>query len=184
MKERVVFPKPRPEEIAQVYGAQTRAAKGYGRTDVIVVKFREGTRIRQISGQLIFDENVLSPFDQTLMERAALNQEKVKTELEQVKQIVEGNAEIIVEPLFKRPAEVLDQEKEFGQTMTGEELADANLYYHVYTKSYDPAKAEELLKQLNALDIVEVAYPQPLSEPASVDIAPLTNEFTSRQEYL
>jgi serine protease len=41
-----------------------------------------------------------------------------------------------------------------------------------------------LIDQLNAMDSVELAYAQPIAEPAQADIAPTTPDFTGNQDYL
>src|SRR5262249_43902345 len=45
-------------------------------------------------------------------------------------------------------------------------------------------ETQRFIDQLNALDIVEIAYPQPISQPAAADIAPTTPNFTAGQGYL
>lgn len=194
LKERVVLPKPNKEQVAEHFkqakdaaiagGGDKKITQEFSRRDVIVVKFREGTHIRYDEGKLKFRPELVTPTELTLMEREKVSVEKVKSGIKQVKQLFEADPEITVERMFKRNEAELDKEKIAGEITSGEELADPNLYYYVYTRKPDPEKAEKLLNELNSMDIVEIAYPQPVSEPAATDIAPMTPTFTATQGYL
>jgi len=68
-------------------------------------------------------------------------------------------------------------------------LADLNLYYALPVT--DTTRAIQLVNALNALGVVEIAYPEPLSEPASVSTRPIlgdigrpTPSFVANQGYL
>lgn len=64
-----------------------------------------------------------------------------------------------VERLFSRPEEELLREKLSLQRRSGRELADKTLYYRIRVdESHD---ITTLIDDLNALDVVEIAYPEP-----------------------
>lgn len=121
--------------------AHTTIGPGESR-QVIIVKFREGSRIRLRYGVLISlgDDDV----------------ESVLTVLEQYS--VDS-----IERLFDRPEEDLERERREGQERSGKELADLNLYYRLHVQA--ETQVEELIDALNELDLVEIAYPAPLPMP-------------------
>ena len=91
--------------------------------------------------------------------------------------------------LFQRLEVTLDQERLRGQEHSGWQLADLNLYYAL--PMADAAQATQLADELNALDIVEIAYPEPLAEPAGLSGSRLhgdkglgTPSFVANQGYL
>jgi acylphosphatase len=191
------MPKPKKEEVSEQFkrakepalaiGAQPtdkKLSKEFSRGDVIVVKFKEGSRIRLEGGKFNFQPGNITESDLSLLERGKINLDKVKSGIQKVKKLVEDDPEITLERMFKRNEAELEKEKISGEINTGEELADPNLYYYVYTRQPNYEKAEKLVNQLNELDIVEIAYPQPVSEPAAVDLAPTTAQLTARQGYL
>src|SRR5207249_2836260 len=57
-------------------------------------------------------------------------------------------------------------------------------YYHILIADAKPGETERLIDQLNAFDVVEIAYPQPIPAGGQVDAAPSTPNFTSQQGYL
>ncbi|WP_224371229.1 AbfB domain-containing protein [Hyalangium versicolor] len=102
--------------------------------------------------------------------------------------------------LFAEEESALEARKNTGEALSGQQLADLNLYYEMpllpRTRAEDVAK---LVESLNALDTVEVAYAQPPAEPAMVnfgmdaalrsllaaaDISPATPLYESNQGYL
>lgn len=94
-----------------------------------------------------------------------------------------------VERLFTKPEEDLEAERVRGQALLGKELADLNNYY-LFTLP-EGLDASLFIDALNAMDMVEIAYPEPIAEPAVVesppvpgDIPPPTPDFTGGQGYL
>ncbi len=86
------------------------------------------------------------------------------------------------------PEEKLTLDKLNGELKTGWELADLNLWYVCYLSgNEDPI---DFLNNLNNLDMVEIAYPSPIAEPAEIqpdEILPfdiMTPDFTDMQGYL
>jgi hypothetical protein len=82
-----------------------------------------------------------------------------------------------IEPLFGRPPELLALEKEVLEQRSGRKLADKTLYYRMRAPA--PIELARLIDELNALDIVERAYAEPLPMPP-----PVTPDFTDMQGYL
>jgi hypothetical protein len=173
LKERPVLTKP-----------EKTTVRDKDRADVIIVKFREGTRIRFGADRLVVNQGIRSTAEQRLLDRANLDATKVDTDLESINFLLQKNPDIRLERLFERPEEELDARKEEGELNTGEELADLNLYYQLVLARPDSVRAARLIDQLNALDVVEIAYAQPISEPAQVDLPPETDNFTDNQGYL
>jgi subtilisin family serine protease len=151
--------------------------------DVVVVKFREGTRIRDGGVQLIADLGNVSDADEARLQRANLSHQKVFQNLDQVNQLLWSNPKRHFKRLFTKAERQLDLDRQAAETRGQEELADLNLYYQILIEDANPRQTEQLIDQLNALDIVEIAYPQPIPEPA-VDIAPATPDLSGGQGYL
>jgi len=78
------------------------------------------------------------------------------------------------------PESKLDRDREALQIRTGYELADMNGYYRIQVAG--AGEAEAIINQLNALDMVELAYFQPSPEPAE-DIDPPTPNYQPSQDY-
>ncbi len=58
--------------------------------------------------------------------------------------------------------------------MSGEELADLDLYYTLIFEAPDVSRAEDLINRLNVFPSVEIAYPQPIPHGADGDLPPTT----------
>ena len=74
----------------------------------------------------------------------------------------------------------LDRDKDVLQGRSHHELADLNSYYRVEVT--EPGAAEQLVRTLNALDEVEIAYVEPMPEVAE-DIDPPTPDYQPNQDY-
>ncbi len=74
----------------------------------------------------------------------------------------------------------LDHDRQAFQMRAKQELADLNSYYRIQIA--DPAEAERIVSALNRLDVVEIAYIEPMPEPAG-DIDPPTPDYQSFQDY-
>src|SRR5262249_23493960 len=172
LKERVIFLKPDQTPVTDRV-----------QSDVIVVKFREGTRIRARSGQLGADFSNLTPSEEKRLQRADLNPAQIRQELNQINDLFRSHSRLQFDRMFTRPEADLDSEKQESELNTGAELADLNLYYRFFIKDARPEEIEQWIGQLNALDIVEIAYSQPTPEPATAD-SPATPDLTSYQRYL
>ncbi|HUG08109.1 MAG TPA: S8 family serine peptidase, partial [Acidimicrobiia bacterium] len=97
-------------------------------------------------------------------------------DLADLNEILRGDPEITVRRLFTRPEAELSQEKDRIEARSGRQQADKNLYFLVELP--EGSEAEGILDELNALDVVEIAYPEPLPQPP-----PVTPDFSSQQLY-
>jgi serine protease len=109
------------------------------RWDLLVVKFRENTGVRLRNGGFISRKN---------------------TDLSLLFQVLSEYPNTRYDRLFSRSETVYEEEKRTGELRTGRQLADLNLYYAFGPP--DRQTAERLLIDLNKLDIVECAYPEPI----------------------
>src|SRR5205085_358916 len=101
--------------------AKTILNPAKARADIVVVKFREGTHIRENLGQLVADLSNLSDAEERLLQRASLPRQYLFQELAQVNTTVAPNTKRFVRRLFSRPEAELNDEKNAGETKTGEE---------------------------------------------------------------
>ena len=162
LRQRVVWPKP----------TRTVLNPAKSKADAVVVKFREGTHIRERAGQLEADLLNLSEAEELLLQRAALPRQRVFQELAEVNSLIGPNTKRFVRRLFTTPEDEPDADKRTGEARSGEKLADLNLYYLILTGDAKTEETERLINQLNALDIVEIAYPQPLmAAAAKIDLS-------------
>jgi hypothetical protein len=124
LKERLVMPKPKKEEVSEQFkrakepalaiGAQPtdkKLSKEFSRGDVIVVKFKEGSRIRLEGGKFNFQPGNITESDLSLLERGKINLDKVKSGIQKVKKLVEDDPEITLERMFKRNEAELEKER-------------------------------------------------------------------------
>ena len=98
-------------------------------------------------------------------------------DLDDVNAVLRGIPGLRIERLFSRPEDVLAREKHRIEARSGREQADKNLYYRLRTRG--EVDLARLIDDLNALDIVEIAYAEPLPAPP-----PVTPDFSSMQGYL
>lgn len=118
--------------------------------DIVIVKLVEDSKIRLRGNTFVSLNPDLSPDLNTSL--SSLNDLILRPEVKKVKR------------LFTRPESELDEEKKRGEKLSRKQLADLNLYYVILlTSGTDP---EPILTMLNALDIVEIAYLEPIPEPA------------------
>ena len=174
LKQRAIRPKP----------SRTIVDTAKARADVVVVKFKEGTRVRERLGQFQADLTNLSDTDERLLQRVSLPRQRIFQDLAQINAAVAPNSRRHITRLFTRSEAVLDAEKRDGEARTGEEMADLNLYNLILIENASPAGTERLIDQLNALDIVEAAYAQPIAQDAQTDRAPTTSDMSFQQGYL
>ena len=100
---------------------------------MIVVKFREGTHIRERAGQLEADLANISDAEDRLLQRANLPRQRLVSKISsQVNALIAPNSKRFVRRLFTRPVDALDARKGRGEARIGEELPDLNLYYFIF----------------------------------------------------
>jgi len=146
--------------------------------DQIIVKFKEGTRVRLRSGALRFDPGALVGNEQAILARNGLAAAKVASDVAAANALL-GQAAL--DRHFDRPEPDLEREKALGEANTQQELADLNLYY---TAHVDSRAQSALIDQLNALDSVELAYAPAIPQDAWADVPPATPVFTANQAYV
>jgi hypothetical protein len=124
---------------------------------VIEVKFVEGSRIRIREGRLTTAGNYSLDSLELLLNRYPVKK---------------------VESLFSRTETELAAERLSAVSRSGEEMADLNLYYRLVQD--DDSESELLIDALNALSIVEIAYPAPLPAPPPGFFLPVTGGEAER----
>ncbi len=144
------------------------------RPDVIVVKFREGTHVRERLGQFEADLSGISAAEDRILQRGNLARQQIFQDLAQINAAVAPNSKRYIRRLFTGPENELDTEKRDGEGRIGEEVADLNLYFYILIPDATARDSERLLDQLNALDIVEIAYPQSIAAMDMTDLPVLT----------
>ncbi len=141
------------------------------RSDLIIVKFVEGSEVR------LRDHRLVSYTDHDL---TAANQ------------VLTESVDLRVARLFTRAEESLERDRLRAQERSGKEMADLNNYYTVSLSHPGAEAAEALLDELNALPVVEIAYAEPIPElalfesPASrpVNAEAPTPDFQGMQDYM
>lgn len=140
--------------------------------DLVVLKCAEGSGVRLRSGQLV-----------------SIN----GTPVQGLQQVLGNHGHPAVRRLFSQTESALEQERNSGEQLSGRELADLNLYFLLTpVPGADPTL---LVDDLNFLDVVELAYFEPLAEPGAIhpdaagDLTPEgqgtdTPDFSGLQSYL
>jgi len=170
--------------------------------DRIVVKFKDGAKIRisapevieesddfdppealptaTAKPRLVFSTPNLEESDRTLMQRYNLNDQKVSDEMQTVNQLLERESIEAWGTLFSRSESELASDRRVAQANLKQEFSDLSNYYSIKLK--DESDTLNVLNGLNALDTVEAAYLAPIPEDA--DLPPTTANFTGNQGYL
>jgi serine protease len=138
------------------------------KSDIVEVKFHEGSAVRLRSSQLVsLNGTQLSPVTNLLAHYPGLQMERM---------------------FFRFTEEWLLKQKTAGERTSGLELADLNLWYTFKTPT--GLSSSDLARELNLIDIVELAYPAPIPQlmtpPPGMDNEYnfRTPDFTDQQEYL
>ena len=151
--------------------------------NVIVVKFQEGTHIRQRQGILMAESQKRSPEEKTKLQKAKLDDAKITAQLNKLDNLLQKHPRHGVRRLFSREEADLDRERDEGSPNSDEELADLNLYFHVVLDDVQAEESAALIDELNALDIIEIAYPAPIGEDSAADLWPTTGNYVGYQGY-
>jgi serine protease len=167
----------------------------------LVVKFHEGSRVRLRDNALRALSAERSLSERSLLTGLRLSDARLERDVKSVQALLE-RAPRVAEPrrLFTDDEASLEARKVLGESESGRQLADLNLYYEVQLMPGTPVeRVAEVVDALNALDSVEVAYAEPRPEPAMVnfgmepalrgllaaaDIAPTTPLYEGNQGYL
>lgn len=158
--------------------------------DSFIVKFTEGTRIRQRGKRFLTLRNSIKTKEILLLKDNQLNADEVQKELLQLNTLLKGFQNMTVKRYFERPEREIDQEQDTLESKINEEIADLNLYYLIVLRSGD---AKQLIASLNEFKIVENAYPvykienalfRAATTSSKENVLNITDEFSDRQEYL
>jgi Ca2+-binding RTX toxin-like protein len=122
----------------------------------IILKFREGTRVRA---------------------RGATFVSPTSADVTGVNGVLAHYPGVTVERLFKRPEADLTREKAQVEARSRRQVADLNLYYRVIAP--EGADVAALIAALNQLPVVEAASSEPKAVPP-----PTHTDFTAQQGYL
>ena len=173
LKPRTVFPKPAKTQIS-----------AYTQPGVFILKFWEGTHVVYQDGIFTFDPARTTAQDLKLLNRAELELDSIAKQLQALNALLQSAASIVVERMFQRPDLVLEKEQLEAQQNIGEELADKTLYYYLAYQNASQEQTVQVIDQINAFSVVEIAYPHIIPQPASPDISPVTPDFSASQGYL
>jgi hypothetical protein len=167
----------------------------------LVVKFHEGSRVRLRSGRLVSLFAERSASERSLLANRGLSEVRLQASLSSAQALLERAPRIgALGRLFEEEETELEARKASGEELSGQQLADLNLYFEVPLLPGTTAeRVADLVAALNALEGVEVAYAEPPAQPAMVnfgmdeavrsllaaaDIAPTTPLYESNQGYL
>lgn len=140
----------------------------------LVVKFREGTGVRLRNGSLLSASKQPLPPDLSANEHAA--------DLDEVERIAQTNGQRIVRTFASFKEDELDSLKKAGEQESGTVLEDLNLYHAIALQPGTRYRnVEAIVRRLNKLKSVELAYAQTKPQPASHLSTP---NFISYQGYL
>ncbi|MCY1081847.1 S8 family peptidase [Archangium lansingense] len=199
---------PEAEAAPKSLAPRAMAAKHTGRelpantyVERLVVKFHEGSRVRLRGNSLVALASERGSAERALLSARGLRAERVVADAATVQSLLERAPRIgALSRLFEEDESTLEARKLSGEELSGQQLADLNLYYEVPLLPGTTAeRVADLVASLNALEGVEVAYAEPPPEPAMVnfamdaalrtmlaasDIAPTTPLYESNQGYL
>ncbi len=180
---------------------KTRPGPAAGtRVERVVVKFHEGSQVRLRGGRLVALAAERGPRDAARLADRALTDRQLSEDLASTASLVaRSRVSGPLGPLFRQDEAELAQARRQGEAEGRRELADLSLYFEVPLPAGTTAgQVRELVDGLNALPSVEVAYAEPVSEPAMVgfgsqlapallaatDLPPTTPNMQSEQSYL
>jgi hypothetical protein len=174
LRRRAIFPKP----------ANTVVDSNKADPGLIVLKFHEGTHVRLRSGELKCDPRSLTADEKALLTRVDLTPEQVSADLETLNYLNQQTTNRFIARMFLESEEVLAGNKAQGEAMSGDELADLDLYYYL-SPNPDPTIVGSFIDWLNGLRSVEIAYAHPRAVPACTTTPPAkTVDVMSSQGYL
>ncbi|MBL0692842.1 GON domain-containing protein [Comamonas sp. JC664] len=141
------------------------------RVERVVVKFHEGTHVRLRSNSLTALPAERDASERGLLAGRGLSQHQLESDMKAAQALLERPPRTSgLARLFQEDEALLEARKQQGETASGRQLADLNLYYDVSLPQGTRAEqVKALVDALNALESVEVAYVQPPAEPAMVD---------------
>lgn len=172
-----------PRHVPQKPNAITAIPSGH-RSDVLVLKFREGARVRRRAGRFVIDAASRDAEDDRRLFAAGLSLQQAELGVQQANALLAAAPRAVTRPIIRRPARAVEAERRASEAAVGEELADLNSYYYVLLENGQSADALPLLQGLVALDVVETVYAQPMGQNAAADLPPTTASFDADQGWL
>lgn len=168
---RTPFEKPSP---GSIIGGVTSRSSG-------LVKFAEGTGVRLRGGAFTVDPASL---DLGLAARQNLTRASIETQIAATNQLLRSRHASVTR-LFSRAEDALAAEHRAGETNSGKELADLNLFYEIrFGENATAVDVADTLYQLNMLDLVEFASPNSVAAPPpAADLSPTTPNFGAYLTY-
>lgn len=144
--------------------------------DSVVVKFHEGTRIRLREGQFSILER--SEKDESQLAVRKLDDKQVEIDLASFNEILSASPLVVgISRTFSVTETVLAIRRAAGETTSGAELADLDLYYRIELPEATTAgSAAALIDPINDLASIEVAYAASVPSLPG-DIPPTTPDF-------
>jgi serine protease len=167
----------------------------------LVVKFHEGSRVRLRGERLALLSVERSAFERSVLASRGLSEARLQASVASAQALLDRAPRIgALSRLFQEDEATLEARKASGEELSGQQLADLNLYFEVPLLPGTTAeRVADLVAALNALEGVEVAYAEPPPEPAMVnfgmdealrsllaaaDIPPTTPLYEANQGYL
>ncbi|QRK12436.1 S8 family serine peptidase [Archangium violaceum] len=167
----------------------------------LVVKFHEGSRVRLRGNALASLASERSSSERSRFFGRGLTEARLTDDLRSVQSLLERAPRTHgLRRLLQEDEAVLEARQLSGESASGRQLADLNLYFEVPLLPGTTAeRVAALVEALNAVESVEVAYAEPPAEPAVVgagldtvvssllaasDLPPTTPLYESRQGYL
>ncbi len=146
----------------------------------IVVKFKEGTRVRMSNHKLIMTAPSIATTNQMPF---GVSVSVVANDMSSVSQIAITSG-YSIQRLFSQSEAKLDSLKLSGEAKSNKKLNNLNLYYRISMNAGSTfANAQNMLKKINALSSVEICYAA--AKPTlAISSAPLTPDYTAKQNYL
>src|SRR5215204_5998001 len=97
--------------------------------DGLILKLREGTRVRLRAGTFHFDSRSLRGMDRNLLRRAKLEDHEAEESVAALNALLARHPRYRVDRLLQRDEDVLEAEKAAAEETRFEEIGDPNLYY-------------------------------------------------------
>lgn len=152
----------------------------------IVIKFREGSGVRLEGRRFTVGER--TERDQRSLREYGLTASDVSVALNTANRLVATATAVSLQsarPTFTAPAETLLAQREEGERRGGRPLADLTLYHNLpLAEGTVYGDVAVLIRELNALSIVELAYATPPATDPQADAPPATPDFEFQQGYL
>lgn len=154
--------------------------------DSIVIKFREGSAVRLDGAR--FSAGDRSERDERELRRFGLSAAEVTTALDTANRLMVEATGVTLQaarPTFSASVEDLRARREVGERRTGRSLADLSLYQTLpLSEGTVYGDVAALVRDLNALSVVEIAYATAPATDPQVDVPPTTPDFEPEQGYL